>query len=68
MKNTYKISQVVFLIVIICLCCYTKAQAQVDPGLDPDVPIDGGLSLLVAAGVGYGVKKLKSKKSIEKNL
>jgi len=23
-----------------------------------DVPIDGGLSLLVAAGVGYGVKKV----------
>ncbi len=28
-----------------------------------DVPIDGGLSLLVAAGVGYGAKKLKEKKA-----
>lgn len=27
-----------------------------------DVPVDGGLSLLVAAGIGYGVKKIKSKK------
>ena len=25
-----------------------------------DVPVDGGLSLLVAAGVGYGTKKIKS--------
>lgn len=25
-----------------------------------DVPIDGGLSLLVAAGVGYGANKLKA--------
>ena len=25
-----------------------------------DAPIDGGLSLLVAAGVGYGAKKLRS--------
>jgi hypothetical protein len=27
-----------------------------------DVPVDGGLSLLVAAGVGYGAKKLKNRK------
>ena len=31
--------------------------AQPDPGGDPDVPIDGGLSLLLAAGVGYVAKK-----------
>jgi hypothetical protein len=30
-------------------------------------PIDGGLSLLVAAGVGYGAKKLKERKNINKN-
>mgnify|MGYP000395053928 CR=1 FL=1 len=32
------------------------------PGFDDDVddvPIDGGVSLLVAAGVGYGAKKWK---------
>ena len=28
-----------------------------------DTPIDGGLSLLVAAGVGYGAKKLKERRS-----
>ena len=34
-----------------------------DPGFtDPDAPIDGGLSLLVAAGVGYGYKKYKDNK------
>jgi hypothetical protein len=27
-----------------------------------DVPIDGGLSLLIAAGVGYGAKKMRDKK------
>ncbi len=27
-----------------------------------DVPVDGGLSLLVAAGVGYGAKKLRDKR------
>lgn len=40
------------------------AGAQPNPGCDPAidptcVPIDGGLSLLIAAGVGYGVKKVR---------
>ena len=41
------------------------AVAQ-DPGGGPDVPIDGGLSLLVAAGAAYGVKKYRDgKKKVE---
>jgi hypothetical protein len=27
-----------------------------------DVPVDGGLSLLIAAGAGYGARKLKRRK------
>ncbi len=30
-----------------------------DPGGDPDAPIDGGVGLLIAAGVGYGVKRYR---------
>ena len=30
-----------------------------DP-LDPTCPIDGGLSLLLAAGVGYSIKKARN--------
>jgi len=31
-----------------------------DPGGDPDlIPIDGGLGFLLAAGVGYGIKKAR---------
>lgn len=36
-----------------------------DPGLpgdDPDVPIDGGVSLLLAAGAVYGLKKIRQLK------
>ena len=33
-----------------------------DPPVNDDAPIDGGLSLLVAAGVGYGVKKVHARK------
>jgi hypothetical protein len=28
-----------------------------------DVPVDGGLSLLIAAGAGYGASKLKKKQA-----
>lgn len=34
-------------------------HAQIDPEGDPDAPIDGGLSILLAAGVGYGFKKMR---------
>lgn len=33
------------------------------PGTAPtDTPIDGGVSLLVAAGVGFGLKRLKRRR------
>ncbi len=35
-------------------------HAQGGPGGDPDtLPVDGGLSILAAAGVAYSVKKIK---------
>lgn len=38
------------------------ASGPVSPGGDVDAPIDGGLSLLVAGGVGYAAKKLREKR------
>ncbi len=35
------------------------SQPPPPPELPVDTPIDGGLSLLVAAGVGYGIKKVR---------
>lgn len=47
-----------------------KAQLPGDPGcdpLDPACPIDGGLSLLIAAGIGIGAgKAYKSRKTTTK--
>ena len=47
------------LMMLICIAIpmITLAQGPNDPN---DVPIDGGLSLLVAAGVAYGAKKYRN--------
>ena len=47
------------------LCTVIPAIVHAQPGFGDDVsdvPLDGGLSLLVAAGVGYGAKKIRDKR------
>ncbi len=56
-----RIMAMVFSLTIISI----GAFAQGDPGLpgggtDADAPIDGGLCLLIAAGIGYGARKLNT--------
>ena len=54
----------------VCLIFATDAMAQFGPGkpggggpgAPPAVPVDGGLSILLAAGGAYGLKKLRDKK------
>lgn len=52
------------MIVACCLMYTPFVQATVpDGGGDPDeIPIDGGLSILIAAGVAYGAKKAYDKR------
>ena len=41
------------------------SQPGGDGEVDPDlIPIDGGLGFLLAAGVGYGIKKARDYKKI----
>jgi hypothetical protein len=53
----------IVLITFITLSLSQKSLAQNDPnGIDPppdpvDTPVDGGLSILLAAGIAYGAKK-----------
>jgi preprotein translocase subunit SecY len=62
MKKYYKIITIFsILIVIFTVLPNLSAKAQVLP--DPDAPIDGGVSLLIAAGIGYGIKKNKERKN-----
>ena len=39
----------------------------IDPGFDPATPVDGGLSLLLAAGLGYGANRLRKKREEKRN-
>ncbi len=57
------LNRILVVIVIVCLMVAAPNMGfaqPVDPGcdpLDPACPIDGGLSLLIAAGIGIGAKK-----------
>lgn len=46
------------LVLVLVLPQWLHAQPGFGDDVD-DVPIDGGISLLIAAGVGYGIKKTK---------
>lgn len=51
-----------FLLVIGLLTSYAQFPPEFDDGPDdPDAPIDSGIALLLAAGAGYGIKKLYKK-------
>jgi len=53
------INKLLFILIIICLPTINLfANAGFDDEVT-DVPIDGGISVLLAAGVGYGIKKMK---------
>ncbi len=53
----------------ILLCISQLVSAQTDPGCQGgDCPIDGGASLLVGAGIVYGMKKIRDNKKSRKDL
>jgi hypothetical protein len=58
-KNNIWVITSLFLVAATLIPFFAMAQ---DPGGGPDVPIDGGLSLLLAAGTAYGVKKYREHK------
>lgn len=57
------ISKVSVMLLCMLVPLITLAQGPIDPN---DAPIDGGLSLLVAAGAAYGVKKYRDARKKEK--
>jgi preprotein translocase subunit SecY len=60
MKRFWKTLVISGLFITVLNLVPELCSAQIgDPGEDPDAPIDGGVTLLVAAGVGYGIKKVR---------
>jgi hypothetical protein len=58
----------IFLIACFCFLHFASLAQGGGPVPDPDptgggVPIDGGIGWLAAAGVAYGVKKLRDKRN-----
>lgn len=53
---------VILMLTMVLLTITVFAQDPGLPGGDPDtpVPIDGGLVALLAAGIGYGLNKMRS--------
>ncbi len=69
-----KLSFIVLINVLVVILCFMPgfSMAQVDPnpadpGGDPDLPIDGGVTVLVAAGIGYGIKKIRDERKKQLN-
>jgi hypothetical protein len=63
MKNNWKMIAVPYIWLALLTLLPTICMAQLgDPSVDPDAPIDGGVGVLLAAGVGYGVKKYRDAK------
>jgi hypothetical protein len=70
MKSTYKIASLLIIIIVLAAPMLALAGGPgFGGGVDDGggacaVPLDGGFSLLIAAGVGYGAKKLSRKRKI----
>jgi hypothetical protein len=60
--NKHNICITLLLLLCMALPMITLAQGPPDP---EDTPIDGGLSLLLAAGAAYGVKKYRDGKKAD---
>ena len=67
MKN-FKSAPVFTAIMMIAFFMIPVLAIAQDPGGGPDAPIDGGLSLLIAAGAAYGVKKYRNAKKKSEEL
>jgi len=65
MKKTLFLLTLVFTLLVLPILV-KDASAQPPPPPPQDIPIDGGLFLLIAAGATYGARKLyKQQKEID---
>ena len=52
------------LLILLILLVFVSSDIFAQPGVvpPPDTPIDAGLGILLAFGVGYAVKKIRDKR------
>ena len=62
-KNTWRLLIALLLMVGSVNICLAQDSPDDPSQNDPAVPIDGGLSLLLAAGAVYGGRRLNGKKN-----
>ena len=62
MKNIFKTFQIVIVILTLTSTATVYGQPSFDDDVEDGIPLDGGLSLLIAGAAAYGVKKLKGAK------
>jgi len=60
-----KVVRYLILALLIFVANVSKADDPGLPGGDPDVPIDGGILILLAAGIYYGVKRIRDRNGNE---
>ena len=69
MKPNRRLFFTLSIIILFFIFLPSVLHAQIDPAGDPDLPIDGGVGVLIAIGVGYGLKKMRDyKKSNRKEI
>ena len=61
-----KIFYLIILLMMICIPSILNAQPDFTDDVS-DAPVDGGLSILIAAGVGYASKNISIKRINKKN-
>ena len=64
MNRLFKLYSIFLLLIVAIISAPVSVMAQpgFDPGVSDGAPIDGGLSMLVVAGVIYGTNKFYNKK------
>lgn len=63
MATNPKVKRILLIIAFVCfsLCAAFAQGPGFDDGVE-DTPVDGGVTLIAAATIGYGIKKLKERR------
>jgi len=61
MKPNTSTIKILIMIIVVMLPNIIHAQPSFTDDV-VDAPIDGGLSILIAGGIGYGIKSMRSNK------